>query len=80
MWDMELEARRRAATLGGVSEMAVPRQRVVGGLGHTPGFNTRRHLESVISHGTPPIKYVRKILAAAPPGDHFGSRSGPRRR
>jgi uncharacterized protein (DUF885 family) len=80
MWDMELEARRRAATAGGVSEMAVPSQRVVGGLGRTPGFDYRRHLEAVISHGTPPIKYVRRILAAAPHGDHFGSRSGPRRR
>jgi uncharacterized protein (DUF885 family) len=80
MWDMELEARRRAARAGGVSEMSVPTQRVVGGLGQTPGFDYRRHLEAVISHGTPPIKYVRRILAAAPHGDHFGSRSGPRRR
>jgi uncharacterized protein (DUF885 family) len=78
MWDVELEARRRAATGGGVSQMSVPRQRVVGGLGHTPGFNYRQHLESVISHGTPPIKYVRRILADAETGDHFGTRSGRR--
>jgi uncharacterized protein (DUF885 family) len=65
MWDLELEARRRAATGGGVSQLSVPSQRVVGGLGHTPGFNYRRHLEAVMSHGTPPIKYVRRILNSA---------------
>jgi uncharacterized protein (DUF885 family) len=63
MWDLEVEARRRAARGAGASEDAVPSQRVVGGLGETPGFDYRRHLESVISHGTPPIKWVRRILA-----------------
>jgi hypothetical protein len=61
-----------------VSELSVPRQRVVGGLGHTPGFDYRRHLESVIGHGTPPIKYVRRILTDAEASDHFGTRSGRR--
>ena len=53
----------RAAVAAGAGEDAVPAQRVVGGLGETPGFDYRRHLESVISHGTPPIKWVRRILA-----------------
>jgi len=41
----------------------VPDQKIAGGLGSTPGFNQRRHLESVIAHGTPPIKWVARILA-----------------
>jgi hypothetical protein len=40
----------------------VPAQRIAGGLGETPGFDQRAHLESVISHGTPPIKWCRRIL------------------
>ena len=63
MWDMEVEARTRAARAAGATEDAVPPQRVVGGLGQTPGFDYRKHLEAVISHGTPPIKWVRRILA-----------------
>jgi hypothetical protein len=63
MWDLEVEARQRAAVASGLSAGAVPPQRVVGDLGQTPGFNYRRHLEAVISHGTPPIKWVRRILA-----------------
>ena len=42
-------------------------QRVVGGMGETPGFDYRAHLESVISHGTPPIKWVRRVLAERRP-------------
>ena len=41
---------------------SLPQPRVVGGLGDTPGFDYRQHLESVISHGTPPIKWVKRIL------------------
>jgi hypothetical protein len=63
MWDLELEARERAAKEAGASADAIPPQRVVGGLGETPGWDYRAHLESVISHGTPPIKFVRRILA-----------------
>jgi hypothetical protein len=43
----------------------VPEQRVVGGLGETPGFDYRAHLEAVIGHGTPPIKWVARILEEA---------------
>jgi uncharacterized protein (DUF885 family) len=63
MWDLELEARRRAARRAGSGDEAVPEQRIVGGLGETPGFEYRPHLESVISYGTPPIKWVRRVLA-----------------
>ena len=64
MWDMEVEARQRAAIAAGASIESVPPQRIAGGLGETPGFRYRDHLESVISHGTPPIKWVRRILQA----------------
>jgi uncharacterized protein (DUF885 family) len=62
MWDLEVAARRRAATAAGASADAVPAQRVVGGLGDTPGFVYRDHLEAVISHGSPAIKWVARIL------------------
>jgi uncharacterized protein (DUF885 family) len=62
MWDMEVAARHKAATAAGATADSVPEQRVVGGLGETPGFDYRAHLEAVISHGTPPIKWVRRIV------------------
>ena len=62
MWDLEVEVRRRAAVAAGAGADAVPPQRVAGGLGDTPGFDRRAHLEAVISHGTPPIKWCRRIL------------------
>jgi uncharacterized protein (DUF885 family) len=62
MWDMEIEARRRAAEAAGAGADAVPEQHIAGGLGETPGFDYRAHLESVISHGSPPIKWVRRAL------------------
>lgn len=62
MWDLDAEVRRRAAIAAGAGAEAVPAQRVVGGLGDTPGFDQRAHLEAVISHGTPPIKWCRRIL------------------
>ena len=63
MWDMEVAARHRAATAAGAGADVVPSQRIVGGLGETPGFDYRKHLESVISHGSPAIKWVARILA-----------------
>jgi uncharacterized protein (DUF885 family) len=62
MWEMDVEARRRAAFGAGEEADSVPEQRIAGGLGETPGFDYRAHLESVISHGTPPIKWVSRIL------------------
>jgi len=64
MWDIERQARRRAAVAArdprGAN--AVPEPRIVGDFGQTPGFNYRRHLEAVISHGTPPTPLLRRIL------------------
>jgi hypothetical protein len=64
MWNLERERRRRAAAASGDPRgvSAVPEPRVVGGLGRTPGFNYREHLESVIAHGSPPIPVIRRIL------------------
>ncbi len=62
MWDLEIEARRRAAVAVGAGEDAVPTPRLVGHLDDTPGFDYREHLESVISHGMPTIGWVRRIL------------------
>ncbi len=62
MWELEEEVRRRAALAAGASADAAPAQRIAGGLGDSPGFDRRAHLEAVISHGTPPIKWCRRIL------------------
>jgi uncharacterized protein (DUF885 family) len=60
MWALEVEARRRSAAAAPAD--AVPEPRVVGGFGDTPGFDLRAHLEAVLSHGTPPVRWVRRIL------------------
>lgn len=65
MWDTEMEARRRAARAAGASE-AMPEPRVVGGLGDTTGFSYPEHLRAVLSHGSPPIHVLRRILFGAP--------------
>jgi len=62
MWDLEHALRIRAAAAAGASADAVPAPRVVGGYPATPGFDERAHLESVISHGSPPIPILRRIL------------------
>ncbi len=63
-WEIEREARRRAAVASGDPRgaAAVPEPRVVGGFGPTPGFRYREHLETVISHGTPPLPILRRLL------------------
>ena len=40
----------------------MPDPQLVGGLGDTPGFDYRKHLERVISHGSPPIPVLRELL------------------
>ena len=65
MWDMEVAARRRAAQAMGRDPESVPPQRISGGFGSTPDFDYRAHLESVISHGSPPIKWVSRILSGS---------------
>jgi len=64
MWEIELAARRRAAVAAGDprGEGAVPEPRVVGGLGETPGFVYRHHLERVIGHGSPPTSLLKRLL------------------
>jgi len=62
LWDIEDEARRRAAEAAGGGRAAVPAPRVVGGYPATPGFDERAHLEAVISHGAPPVPLLRRIL------------------
>lgn len=62
MWNLEVEGRRRAATAAGNSADSVPEQHIAGGMGDTPGFDYRAHLEAVVSHGTPPIKWVRAAM------------------
>jgi uncharacterized protein (DUF885 family) len=61
-WDIEDEARRRAAEALGAGRDAVPTPTLVGGYPKTPGFDERAHLEAIISHGEPPIPLLRRIL------------------
>jgi uncharacterized protein (DUF885 family) len=67
MWDLERDRRRAAAAASGDPRGAdaVPEPRVVGGFGETPGFDYRAHLEAVISHGSPPVPLLRRLLLAA---------------
>jgi hypothetical protein len=62
MWDIELEARRRAAARTGVDPDAIRPGALPGGFGETPGFRYREHLEDVIGHGAPPTALLRRIL------------------
>ena len=63
MWAIELEARRRAAAAVGADPDAIRPGALPGGLGDTPGFRYRDHLEAVISHGAPPTSLLRRALA-----------------
>jgi uncharacterized protein (DUF885 family) len=65
-WDIEREARRRAAEASGDARgaAAVPDPRIVGGLDPTAGFDYRAHLESVLSHGSPPTSLLRRLVLA----------------
>ena len=64
MWDLEREVRRRRAVASGDPRgtSAVPEPPVVGGFGETPGFDHRAHREEVLSHGTPPIPLLRRLV------------------
>jgi uncharacterized protein (DUF885 family) len=57
MWDIELDARRRAAGDPTIEPRDLP-----GGLGATTGFRYREHLEAVIGHGAPPTSLLRRML------------------
>jgi uncharacterized protein (DUF885 family) len=62
MWDIELEARRRAAAAAGKDPSSIEPRGLPGGFGETPGFGYRPHLEAVIGHGSPPTGLLRRIL------------------
>lgn len=66
MWEIEHEARRRAAiaAAGGDPRAAdaVPTPAIVGGYGDTPGFDRRAHLEAVIGGGQLPLPLLRRSL------------------
>jgi hypothetical protein len=64
MWAIEREARRRAAAAAGADGAAIVAGPLPGGLGDTPGFRYRDHLEAVISHGAPPTSLLRRRLFA----------------
>jgi uncharacterized protein (DUF885 family) len=63
-WDIEREARLRAAEASGDARAAaaVPEPQIVGGLDPTPGFDYRAHLEAVLSHGSPPTSLLRRLV------------------
>ena len=64
VWDLEREARQRAArAVGHLAPLSEPR--VVGDLGDMPGFSYPDHLAAVLAHGTPPIHVLRRILFGA---------------
>jgi hypothetical protein len=62
MWDIEAEARRRAAEAAGADPSTVPSPRIVGGYGPTPGFDYRAHLEAAIGQGGLPVPLLRRVL------------------
>jgi uncharacterized protein (DUF885 family) len=62
LWAIELETRRRRAAEQGADPTDIQAGDVPGGLGETPGFVYREHLEAVLAHGTPPIPILRRIL------------------
>ena len=67
-WDLEDDVRRRLASAARAeAEFAeVPTPRVVGDYGPTPGFVYREHLEACMSHGTPPMPLLRRLLLDTP--------------
>ncbi len=64
MWQLELDVRRRLAEASGGREAsaAVVERTLPGGLGDSPGFVYRRHLETVIGHGALPMALVRRLV------------------
>lgn len=68
-WDIEAEARRRAAVAaaGGDPSAAasIPEPAIVGGYGPTPGFDQRAHLEAVIAGGDLPLPLLRRATLGA---------------
>jgi hypothetical protein len=63
-WDLELDVRRRRAVgaEGPEAASSIPEPRVVGGLGETPGFAYRDHLEACLAHGAPSMPLLRRLV------------------
>jgi uncharacterized protein (DUF885 family) len=67
LWDLELEARRRwAAAHGGRREDVAP-SALVGGWGDVGDFDYRGHLQELVSYGSPPIRWLRRIVLGDAP-------------
>jgi uncharacterized protein (DUF885 family) len=64
MWELEAEARRRAAVAAGTpgDGAGVPSTRTLGGYGPTPGFDYRTYLETAIGQGGLPLPLLRRAL------------------
>ncbi len=64
MWELELEVRRRLAAASGdpLGAAAVREGALPGGLGQTPGFVYRPHLESVMRPGALPVALLRRVV------------------
>ncbi len=62
LWDLEIEARRRWAESHGGRREDVPDPRVVGGYGDIGDFDYRGHLEALVAHGSPPVRWLRRIV------------------
>lgn len=64
LWELEAERRRRLAEASGDRRGAasVVIRDLPGGLGESPGFRYREHLETVLAHGTPPIPILRQAV------------------
>ncbi len=64
MWELELAARRRLAeaAAGPGAAAAVVERALPGGLGETPGFSYRRHLETVMLQGALPVALLRRSI------------------
>jgi uncharacterized protein (DUF885 family) len=67
MWDLDVASRERAAVSVGASSVDVPPQHIAGGIGASPGFDQKTHLEAVIGHGTPAIKWCRALMLGDEP-------------
>ena len=66
-WSIEADRRRRLAAASGDPRgaAAVDERDLPGGLGQTPGFDYRSHLESVMAHGSPPTSLLRELVLGA---------------
>lgn len=64
MWELEVDVRKQLAeAVGGAPAAAAVVERALpGGLGETPGFVYRRHLEAVMSHGAAPVPLLRRLV------------------